>query len=421
MNEFETMPDIVGPMPSTQPPPSQPDWRKFSRFIVDHNPFFLLSGVSMLLGCYLINAAAHEQKDRVDLIVGLLGVFNVYELLVIGLGLFLARGRGLVRDGAYLLLLEVLLLSDLTFLYTEVFTASEVIGIVVASTGFVLAIGKLMVIFHVMNIRLRLREWSVLVGTFLMLFAMPGVLRHFGEMDRVTPLLLHAGWWIAGGLMAALALPRGHAASSDQPGMQRLAMAIRIAVSIVPWMSIIAHMASAHYVYEVKFVPANLAPIMLGAAALLVRYANLFNNRTVLRVCTAGFCFIGIVVTVPAVSQLYIDMTWPIDWTLSPFRGATAISCFIALVGAMRAGGWLLPCFSVLSAGGFVLGHDGPSLWRTQEYYALLLRMWTKDLTPSSTFEWGVLGVIGAFIFLGVGTVLSLRKPPTNHGTGATM
>jgi hypothetical protein len=399
-------------------PPQSGSPRNFSRFIIDHNPFFLLSGVSMLLGCFLINAAAHEQQDAINLIVGLLGVFNVYELLVIALGLFLIRSRGMVRDGAYLLLLEVLLLSDLTFLYTEVFTANAYIGTVAAAIGFTLAIVKFLAIFHVMRMRLSMHEWAMLVATFFTLFAMPGVLRHYGFYDMVTPLLLHAGWWIAGILLAAMALRTTKKAAADDASTHRLKIALRIGVALVPWLSIVAHLASAHYVYEAAFLPANLAPLALGGAALLLRTCHRFTHPRAVRFATIALCVVGIALTLPTTPELYHDMTWPTQWTLSPFRGATAISCVIGLVGMMAVGGWVMPAFSAATSCASVLGHDGGSASDAVNLLAWASRRWIGDAAPSGMMGWGILGVIGAFIFLGVGTAMSLRKPPAGSGGG---
>src|SRR6266699_1904355 len=77
------------------------------RLIVDRNPFFLLSAVSMFAGVRVILAA-----------------LNLYEALVIGLALFLITRRDQRRDGWILLSIEALFLVDLTLLNSELFTAN---------------------------------------------------------------------------------------------------------------------------------------------------------------------------------------------------------------------------------------------------------------------------------------------------------
>ena len=78
--------------------PSQP-----VRFLVRHHPFYLLSALCMIAGCYILNSArSHDPGDLGALLV-LIGTINAYELLLIGLGLFLARGltRRMGGEGAH--------------------------------------------------------------------------------------------------------------------------------------------------------------------------------------------------------------------------------------------------------------------------------------------------------------------------------
>ncbi len=129
MSSLQRIPELDAVMPPDEHPPRR-------GLFASHNPLFLLSGVCMLGGCFLINSAVHEDPDRIAPVVWLLAAFNLYEALVIGLGLYLARGgaggetgpvdqgkaEGAVRDAGLLLVLETLLLGDFTFLYAELFS-----------------------------------------------------------------------------------------------------------------------------------------------------------------------------------------------------------------------------------------------------------------------------------------------------------
>src|SRR4051794_38465425 len=86
-------------------PPRRPSlWR----FVVDRNPFFLLSAVCMFAGCRVIIAALGVSPGEIRKLVGLIGVLNLYELLLIALALFLIKARGQNRDGWILLAIEAL-------------------------------------------------------------------------------------------------------------------------------------------------------------------------------------------------------------------------------------------------------------------------------------------------------------------------
>jgi hypothetical protein len=68
-------------------------------FLFHHNPFYLLSALCMIAGCYVLNAGLELRTGEVGRILLLIGTLSVYELMLVGLGLFLVRGRGLLRDG----------------------------------------------------------------------------------------------------------------------------------------------------------------------------------------------------------------------------------------------------------------------------------------------------------------------------------
>src|SRR5690606_28481768 len=127
------------------------------RFIIDHNPFYLLSAVSMLAGCLMLTNSTSWSPSDVSLtrLLVLIVTLNVYEILLVGLGLYLIVRRGIVRDGMILLLLEVLFLVDVAFLNGEVCTLSQAAGMIV--NGLLMAVGaaKVYVIFRVLGLPLR--------------------------------------------------------------------------------------------------------------------------------------------------------------------------------------------------------------------------------------------------------------------------
>ena len=102
-------------------------------FLVHHNPFYLLSAVSMLLGCYALNAGLATRTGEIGKLLALIGMLNFYELILIALGLYLIRRRGLIRDGRTLLLLEIPFLIDLAFLNAEASSVSLSRGLLLNS------------------------------------------------------------------------------------------------------------------------------------------------------------------------------------------------------------------------------------------------------------------------------------------------
>src|SRR4051812_32553066 len=106
-----------------------PPRNNFLRFIIDHNPCYLLSGAFMLLGCWLLNFALYTKAGDLKNLILLLLIINIYEVCLIALGLVLIRKDMFKRDGRILLALEALFLVDVTFINGIISTIDFRIGL----------------------------------------------------------------------------------------------------------------------------------------------------------------------------------------------------------------------------------------------------------------------------------------------------
>ena len=130
---------------AVEPEPKRNQWL----WLIDRNPLFLISGVCMLGGCYLVSGAIHAydpaevgEGTLLIMLVALLAILNVYEFAVIWLGLALSRSKTLVRDTRHLLGLALLLLVDAAFVYNETSIFKPEIGGLIAAAAAVLALIK---------------------------------------------------------------------------------------------------------------------------------------------------------------------------------------------------------------------------------------------------------------------------------------
>src|SRR5690348_12261067 len=98
-------------------PPRTPN--PLLRFLVHHNPFYLLSALCMIAGCYALNSALQTRSGELPKLLLLMGTLQLYEFLLVGLGVYLIVKHRLDRDGRTLLLLDAVFLVDLTFLNAE--------------------------------------------------------------------------------------------------------------------------------------------------------------------------------------------------------------------------------------------------------------------------------------------------------------
>jgi len=382
--------------------------RPWRQRIIDRNPCFLLSGVSMLVGCFLISREIHltdpSTAGFVGMLVGLVVVLNIYEAAVIALGLWLSRSGTLVRDARHLLGLAVLLLIDSAFVYQETATADVWLGGLIAGIAGLLSIVKVMVITRGVGVRLS-RAGLVSVGlSLLALYALPVVMRLIAN-DGFVPLQAMMGLWAVLGLVTAgYALPlhwaeRVPARDLDHQQLQRL---VRAGVIALPLVALMLHAMMGLWVYGNGFTPAFVSPIILGAGAVLLRqHAKLGGAKAATR-ALAILILAALIASVAPPSELTysIEGPWP---SVSPLRGSLLIGAGLMVWAWLLAGGLQVVCSAVVMLLATTLGHT-PSSMVSNLIDAL---RWLRDLLPSNRLGWGMLAVLLAFGLLVLGGGMS--------------
>src|SRR3954467_2172036 len=91
-----------------------------SRLIEDYNPFYLLSAACMLFGVFALNDSLDWSPIGLRKLLTMIVTLNVYEIVVIGLAIFLLK-RNIRRDALLLLIVEAFFLADVGFLNAEIF------------------------------------------------------------------------------------------------------------------------------------------------------------------------------------------------------------------------------------------------------------------------------------------------------------
>lgn len=164
--------------------------------IVHHNPFYLLSAACMLGGCLALTNSLSFSPIRLPRLLVLMATLNVYELLLVGLALYLLVRRQLRSDANKLLLLEALFMVDIAFLNSEVFTADFHIGLAVNLVVLTLAGIKLALIFRAMAIPLLSEPFMLVVTELVLLFTMPGLFKSVSDHrnGQLPPLVIYGAW-----------------------------------------------------------------------------------------------------------------------------------------------------------------------------------------------------------------------------------
>ncbi|MEM9414700.1 MAG: hypothetical protein AAGA29_04375 [Planctomycetota bacterium] len=399
---------IASPGAAAPPPP-------WWHWVVDRNPLFLLSGVSMFAGCFAISRAIHadpENPKALLMLLGLLGLLNLYELMVIALGLLLARSAALVRDARHLLGLALLLMIDLGFVYHESATASLSAGVAIGAVATLLGLIKTIALTRGVGVRLSALATGLVGLDLASVFFMPVVMRWIAGDGFVSPGAMMGVFSCVGVLVALHALPKLWSRSTAAPhcDFRQLQALVHGGVVFLPVLSAIAHAGVGPWVYGTGYLPAYVSPVLLGLAVVMGRQLALMGST---RVATAMACVLvgaGVAAACPSPTALVAMVDGPIGFHISPLRGALVVSAAIVLWLALRSRAWALTGVTAALVGLAFLGHTPRTMGH--RFVRLARAAWELlvDVIPSSQLEWGVFGVGCAFLLLLLGAGASLWR-----------
>jgi hypothetical protein len=393
-----------------EPKPSRWSW------VIDRNPLFLISGVFMLGGCFLVSGVIHgydpaEVGDGPVLLmlVALLAVLNVYEFAVIWLGLILSRSQKLVRDTRHLLGLALLLIVDASFVYNETSIFKPEIGAAIATVAAGLALVKAWWITRSLGIRpTRLAAAAVSICLILM-YAMPVAVRlmaHDGFLSQPFAMVV---WCCLGAAVALYALPLQwiRFTDSDNPDHAQLQRLVAGGLILMPLVSLIGHATALLWVYENTFELSMLSPLLLGLAAVILRQQHRLGGPAASAKAAAIVVACAIVPSLMTSEQLTIG-SWAYSWlAFSPLRGILLVAPAILfwgwwINGRQTLGAFLVPLPVIAAA----LGHTPAAMVR----HARWLIEAIAELLPRTQLQWGALAITLAFVCLGLGGLVSWRR-----------
>ena len=400
------------------------------RFLFRTNPFYLLSAVCMLGGCLALTNSLSWTSIGLGRLLALIATLNLYEVLLLGLGLYLLARRGIVRDGLVLLFLEALFLVDAAFLDGEVFAIDAYVGLIANSVILTLALVKLWLVFRTLGMP-RDRVFLVVAGQLVLLFGIPGVfafVTHSG--DGALPAgLAYAAWW-APGVAAALTglLLRGprlrELLGEAAPGHQWVRAVVRRSFVWLPFASVLAHLVLAHWVYEAHLHAAYFGPMLLGLAVMLACVTPTIGIRAVelnaLRVILPA---LAVSLSLDAPDTLRLFPLGPASRVvLTPVVAAFAVA-YVVYVCAY------FPRYALRLLGGAAATALAFAVGPTPGQVAAAGQQWSQwavaavgdliaRIVPKTTTGWGLTAVGAAFGFLAMGAAISLKKTPEPKDEG---
>jgi len=279
---------------SNVPQPSEPQGRNdealrkllhWTKKLLWCNPFYLVSAAMLLYGIYRISIAPEFLEEDVPRLFASFGSLELYELLLVGTAIFLAR-RGIWYDSTLLVFLEsgfvfvpLILVSPFALL-----VSGELTWCVCAVTGIAAAgrFASLRLYYPRLNLppRLLTLGGALLVANVLL----PLLFKYSHETHThwLLPLSL-VGWMLLMPALGAAAnwLPRPVSWGGDACERSWLPLAI-----LGLWVGVsCAHLVSLDYVFGIEWNAALLAPVVWVAAWTVVNRLREFlpNPSVVLR------------------------------------------------------------------------------------------------------------------------------------------
>ncbi|MBI3986246.1 MAG: hypothetical protein HY343_04975 [Lentisphaerae bacterium] len=367
---------------------------------------YLCSALLMLLGCYLVELALKPNPGNLGKMLVIMGVLNVYEFCLIGIGLWLVRGRRILPAGRLLLLLAIVFLVDSTFFNTACIAADPSVGGLLGTGVLSLAAIKVGLMAYCLRIRFSATDFALSAATLLVLLGMPGVfewllVNRCAPDGKIPEMAIAVGWWVCGLLLASFPPRLNDARLSDINRSNGVAETVRDALIVVPFLSVVVHLLLGNAQYQRPFHVCFIAPVLFGTSAYLARIAHARGGK--LKAELVGLVALGVVFSIYSPETL-VAQWW--GFGISPFRLAliaAALDCVLFLV-LFRA--WV---FAAIAALGFLVaatGHTVEASWDT----AIRVLKGVARFLPKTLFHWGILAMAAAFILLALGVVTTLRR-----------
>ena len=361
----------------------------------------------MLTGCYALSRALALDAGQWRPLVALMGVLQLYELLLLALALYLLRRVRNVSDARTVLLLGLMFLVDTTYLNSELATRDPWVAPWMALAQLAFLVPKLAVIRDALRLT-SLRTLSLTVAQIGLLLYLPGAFSAVQFMDskvhalglgrEMLPLTVYGAWWLTG----VIPLLYLWADRPEEHGTSELARAVSRVSLLLPFASILVHLASLHWLYELPLYRAYVTPLLLGlganAACTVLRDAEAPQLVT-----QWGVPILAVLCSIEATEELSVPLGE--HALVTPLR--------IALLAA-AAGYWFSysrsrrPSFAAGATMSLALGLSGSSF--TQ------IRVTWTNLVPETYGELGVAALVAAFALLALGLAVSLSKP-REYGT----
>lgn len=149
---------------------------EFFTWFKANNPLYLFSVALMLGALYLVGSEFESGKtNSVFTICSFFAVQNIYELVIIGMALYLLKKHIQSDHGKLLLILVLVFLGDLTGYQVHIAGKDQYAGYIASSIYMILAAIKLVVVVKVLNLKVYGSRIFYIFSAFILIWIGPKI------------------------------------------------------------------------------------------------------------------------------------------------------------------------------------------------------------------------------------------------------
>jgi hypothetical protein len=385
------------------------DWSTHSlRWFADRNPFYLLSACCGLLGCWLLGSIARQEVLDVGLrIAGILA----YELLVVYLGVWLAKKESMRRDAAILSVLTLILLADFSFFYTQAAMLKWAPAALFTLFGCAQSLTVMNFLLKGFGVQLpRFGAWLLAVN-LCGVHLLPLALRYAAEHQADLPLAFLVAFAAAGAAVGAHALPlrwrldRPDAWAADADFAGSLAGVLARLAPAVALMSLFVHLIAVEWMYEVHFMTVFASPLFLGLACMYL-LVDTSGDRSA---CTLAVFAVLLALGDAPAGAMWYGGGW--SWLgFSPLRIVLVAAAAVSWQAWRIQGRKRAFVLGIVTSFAAFLGHTPQMIARHFDDLCTSTIQLLWNFLPVSRQGWGLFLFSFAFVLLAAGAWLSRWK-----------
>lgn len=370
---------------------------------------YLLSALLMMVGCYLVEYALKPTPHNMPTMLAVMGVLNLYEFCLIGLGVWLLNSKQIVSAGRILILLAIVFLSDSTYLNTAAVSSDPTRGSLVSAVVLSLAVVKAGITMRFLRIRFSTPEFLIMAATLLVLLGMPGLqswflINRYAPDGKIPEVTIYAGWWLCGTILALLPTRLNVISRVTRAGEGTdVAGTIRDALLVIPFLSVVAHLLLACGQYDRPWHVCYMSPILFGLAVFRARSQSDKNTTREMRVEFAALVGSGILFSLYSPEALAVKL---LGIVLAPFRLALLAAALTSAIFLFLCKYRMFAVVSLLTLVFAAVGHDLTTSLNVAG------TAWTRAARclPRTAFQWGVTAIAISFLLLGLGVLFTLTR-----------